>query len=72
MGRYTTEHTVVDVSIVPFFPRLAKKSVIKDQITGKKAEGYDWNSYEKAEAKAWEKLQQKNSPLNFEVFAGRL
>lgn len=58
MGRYTTEHATVDVSVIPFIPMLAKKTVITDTRTKKMAEGYDWSSFKESERKAWEKLQR--------------
>lgn len=57
MGRYKKEHAVVDVSIVPFMPLLAKKTVIADTETKRQAEGYDWRSFQESERKAWEKLK---------------
>ena len=50
MGRYKTEHNIVDVSPVPLIPVFAKKAVVTDTKTKAKAEGYDWGSYAKAEA----------------------
>lgn len=61
MGRYVTEHHLVDTSIIPFIPMYAKESVTKDTVTGNVGKGYDWNSYAKAEDKAWQKLQDENN-----------
>ena len=61
MGRYKTEHTLVDVSPLPLIPVLAKKATITDTKTKQKAEGYDWKSFGKAEAKAREKLSEQRS-----------
>lgn len=53
------EHTSVDVSVIPFIPMLAKKTVITDTQTKQKAEGLDWNSFRESDRKAWEKLTTK-------------
>lgn len=58
MGQYKTERTIVDVSLIPFIPILVKKAAITDTKTDEKAEGCDGRSYERAEAKAWEKLKR--------------
>jgi hypothetical protein len=58
MGRYKTEHTTVDVSIIPFIPMIAKKTVITDIQTRQRAEGLDWSSYRASDQKAWEKLHR--------------
>ena len=59
MGRYKTEHGIADLSLIPFIPMIAKRVVITDTKTNRKAEGVDWESYPKAEAKAMEKLVQQ-------------
>ena len=59
MGRYKTTHTMEDVSALPLLPAMAKKVTITDTNTGAKAEGYDWDSYQKAEAKAWARLNRQ-------------
>ena len=51
MSRYKTEHSDV--------PMMAKKTVITDTTTGKKAESLDWSSFQEADRKAWEALKKK-------------
>jgi hypothetical protein len=58
MSRYKTEHTEVDLGI-PLLPMMAKKTVITDATTGKKAEGLDWSSFREADRKAWEALKKE-------------
>jgi hypothetical protein len=57
MGRYKTEHKTVDVSPIPLITMLAKKTVMTDTETNRKAEGYDWSSFRKSDRKALERLR---------------
>ena len=59
MGRYKTEHTTVDVSPVPVIAMTAKKSVVTDTKTDRKAEAYDWSSFAASDRKAMEKLRSR-------------
>ena len=58
MNRYRKDHRVVDVSILPFFPMLAKKTTLQDTKTDQQASGYDWKSFEKSERNAWDSLKK--------------
>jgi hypothetical protein len=59
MGQYKTTHSHVPG---PFGLDRAKRATIVDKETGNKASGEVWEheSFEKAEEKAWEKLQKQN------------
>ena len=61
MGRYKTYHNLHMILPIPGV-EWAKESTIVDKQTGKRGHGSVWQheSYESADRKAWEDLQDKN------------
>jgi hypothetical protein len=59
MARFINEHKIVDLSLIPLLPLLAKEVVIRDTEPGQQSRGYDRNSFEQAERQAWELLKNQ-------------
>ena len=59
MDRYKKERRLVDLSILPLFPMMARRTVITDTKTGKQAKAHDRQSFNESDRKAWDKLKRQ-------------
>jgi hypothetical protein len=59
MGRYETHHERVNTCLIPFSIFGTNQSTITDTVTGEKGEGFNKDSYTKADREAWQDLQDK-------------
>jgi hypothetical protein len=59
MGRYETQHERVNTCFFPLPGFNTNRSTITDTVTGEKGEGFNKDSYTKADREAWQDLQDK-------------
>ena len=58
MGRYEKYHSVEELGIAGPLSLPVHKTVIRDNETGERAEGLDWDSFRESDRKAWEELKK--------------